>query len=186
MTVKHTLIAALLASATLVSGAAQAEDTYIGANIGRSNIKAQVAGFSSISESTVGGKLVGGIRITPMMGLELGYAVLGEGRIQGAGAEVSGRPRSLYLAMTASRPLTDRISLVGKLGVNRTTTTVSGNMIEEFKYSKSSAMFGISGEYALSKSLTLVAEYDNFRNVIHENPLKVKGDLLSFGVRYWY
>jgi OOP family OmpA-OmpF porin len=133
---KKLLMAGAL-SAAFVAAPALAQ-TYIGGGIGKSDTDTQENSW----------KVYGGYQFTPTWGLELGYTDLGNYR----GAEVE----SWSLAGTATLPLNQNWSLLGKLGFAR------NNAETPSASQKSSTLAGVGVGYALNQNLGLRLEYEDY------------------------
>lgn len=121
---------ALMATPALAQG-------YLGVGIGEAN--------TNTNENSW--KLFGGYQFTPMWGVELGYTDLGSYR----GSDIE----SWYLAATGTLPLSDRWSLIGKLGgaSNRSKFQNASN--------HSDLLAGVGVAYAINKNLDVRLEYED-------------------------
>ena len=163
-----------------------AGNAYIGGSVGRAEQKLSVEGMS-ISDTDTGYKLVGGYQITPAVGVEAGYAVLGESNVTADGDSLGAEPKSFYVAVTGTLPLSPVASAFVKLGAARTKTTLYTSFMgdfESYKNTETSVVAGIGASYALSKQVAVVAEYEHFGKVAKEDGASLKADLLSVGVRF--
>lgn len=133
---KMLLIAAAV-SASLAAAPAAAE-MYVGAGIGRSHTDTDEDSW----------KLYLGYQINPTWGVELGYTDLGEYR----GADVV----SWSVAGTATLPIGDRWSLLGKLGVTRNDADFVG------AERKTSTLAGVGVGYAFLPNVGLRLEYEDY------------------------
>jgi OOP family OmpA-OmpF porin len=131
------LLTAVALSATFIAAPAAAE-MYVGGGNGKADTD---AGRSSR-------KLYGGYQFTPTWGVELAYTDLGKYR----GAEVE----SWSLAGTATLPLAEGWTLLGKLGFARNNAEFVG------AEQKSSTLAGVGVGYALNRNLGLRLEYEDF------------------------
>jgi OOP family OmpA-OmpF porin len=111
---------------------------YIGGGVGRSD--------TDSSESSW--KVYGGHQFNPTWGAELGYTDLGNFR----GAEVE----SWSLAGTATLPMSERWSLLAKLGVARNNAEAFGAR------QKTSTLAGVGVSYALNERVGLRLEYEDY------------------------
>lgn len=180
------LVITLIAAA--IAGPAFAGNAYIGGSVGRAEQKLSVEGLS-LSESDTGAKIVGGYQITPAVGVEAGYAVLGESKISAGGDSAGAEPKSVYLAVTGTMPLTPVISGFVKLGAAHTKTTIFASDAwgtYSQKEKDTSVLVGIGASYVINKQVSLVAEYEHFGKIISEDGESLKADLLSVGVRFQF
>jgi OOP family OmpA-OmpF porin len=188
-----------LACAMLSIQVAQAEDTfinpewansawYIGAGIGRSRGSidqdrltrslsangATVTAFST-DERDTGYKLFVGKQLNRYLALELGYFDLGKfsfnSTTSGNGA-FNGEAgfRGANLDLLAQLPLSERLSLLGRVGANyaKASTHFSGNRLNAVtgpnpSERKLNAKAGLGLEYKLSEALALRGEVERYR-----------------------
>ncbi|OFA01955.1 OmpA family protein [Duganella sp. HH101] len=188
-----------LACAMLAMQAAQAEEPfvnpdwansawYLGAGVGRSraNIDQQrltnslqangatVTAFNTDQRDT-GYKLFVGKQLNRYLALELGYFDLGK---FGFDATTSGNGtlngeagfRGANLDLLAQLPLTERLSLLGRVGANyaKTSTHFGGNRLAgvtgpDHSERKLNAKAGLGLEYKLSEALALRGEVERYR-----------------------
>lgn len=183
---KHSIIIAAIA-ALAAPLAAQADNAYIGANVGRAEQKMSVQDVASDKESSTGFKLYGGFDYTKNYGVEVGYVDFRKVEKSALGYGVSSKPESIYVAATGTLPLNEQFSLFGKLGVavNHTKINVwEPGYTGETTKTQTNAMIGVGASFALNKNVSFVAEYENFGKVAKENGDSIKADMLSVGVRY--
>lgn len=180
------LVLTLIAAA--IAAPAFAGNAYIGGSVGRAEQKLSVEGMS-LSDTDTGAKIVGGYQVTPAVGVEAGYAVLGESKISGNGASAGAEPKSFYLAVTGTMPLTPVVNGFVKLGAAHTKTTVFASEPGFFFSSKekdTSVLAGIGASFAINKQMSVVAEYEHFGKILSEDGESLKADLLSVGVRFQF
>lgn len=188
-----------LACAMLSIQVAQAEDTfinpewansawYIGAGIGRSrgsidqdrlarSLSANGASVTAFStdERDTGYKLFVGKQLNRYLALELGYFDLGKfsfnSTTSGNGA-FNGEAgfRGANLDLLAQLPLSERLSLLGRVGANyaKASTHFSGNRLNAVtgpnpSERKLNAKAGLGLEYKLSEALALRGEVERYR-----------------------
>lgn len=180
---KKNILIALIAAAAIAPVAAQAQDTYVGANIGRSEQKLTIDGFGSLKDHDTSFKVYGGYQFNENFGIEGGYADLGKMKLTSGAATASANPRSLYVAATGTMPLAERFALTGKIGAARSRTTLSLTGEADDKMSHSGLMFGVGTSYAITPTVLAVVEYENFGKVIDEDGGSLKASVLSVGVR---
>jgi len=187
---KH-LLAAVIGTTLALPLIAQAEGSYFGANIGRTEQKLSIDGGGSIKDDVTAFKLYGGASINKNFGVELGYVNFGKfekSETDSTGTvSISSKPQAIYFAGTGTLPLNPQFSLFGKVGIsaNRTkvSASVNGSSVSNTE-SGASLMLGVGAAYDLTSKASLVVEYENFGKVYKENGLDVKADLLSVGLRY--
>ncbi len=176
---KTKLIVALIAASAASFAQAQA---YIGANVGRAELKADISGLPSAKDSATAAKLYGGYQFNPTFGVEGGYNYLGKGELNN-GPSISGKPESIYVAGTATVPVNQEFAVFAKVGAarSRTKLNVNGNNFNEYH---NTALIGIGASYALTKDIVGVVEYENFGKIVKDDGGILKANLISFGVRY--
>jgi OOP family OmpA-OmpF porin len=181
---KRIILAAI--AALSVPLAAQAEGAYAGVSAGRAEQKLHIDSIS-LDDSATGYKLYAGYNFLPNVGVEVGYANLGEASVSGNGARASAEPKPAYLAATGTLPVSAEVSVFGKLGVAVTRTklsaTLSGVKLSQSE-NETTPYVGIGASYAFSKNVSVVAEYEYFGKVLKDGSAYLKADLLSAGVRY--
>ncbi len=188
-----------LACAMLAVSSAQAEETfinpdwansawYLGAGVGRSRASidqprltsslqangASVTGFSTDQRDT-GYKLFVGKQINRYLALELGYFDLGQSSFNATttgNGVLNGEAgfRGANLDLLAQLPLSERLSLLGRVGMNyaKASTHFSGNRLAavtgpDHGERKLNAKAGLGLEYKLSEALALRGEVERYR-----------------------
>ncbi|MFC3379408.1 OmpA family protein [Rugamonas sp. CCM 8940] len=161
---------------------------YLGAGVGRSRGTidrqrltdsftangASVTGFNT-DERDTGYKLFVGKQLNRYLALELGYFDLGK---FGFNATTSGNGvlngeagfRGANLDLLGQLPITERLSLLGRVGMNyaKTSTHFSGNRLAavtapDHSERKLNAKAGLGLEYKLSEALALRGEMERYR-----------------------
>lgn len=175
------LIAAVVAAAALAPLASQAQQSYVGVNVGRSELKTE-AGIFGNEETDIGYKAYVGHQFNPTFGIEGGYVWLGEIDTPLSGIVASTKVRSIYLAGTATAPLNAQFSLFGKLGVahHRVEYGVFGDYGDT--ESTNRAFAGVGVAYAFTPTVSGVLEYDHFGRASKDG-FRIKANLLSVGIR---
>jgi OOP family OmpA-OmpF porin len=184
---KKQLFAAVVGAALAFPLFAQAEGAYIGANVGRSEVKLSIDEEGSTKKSDTGYKAYAGYNFTQNFGAEAGYVDFGKVNGNISVVKVEAKSHAFYVAATGTLPLNEQFSLFAKAGVsqNRTKITLSAfNVRESESNNKTSAIFGIGAAYNINKNLSAVAEYENFGKIINADGGDVKADMLSIGLRY--
>lgn len=127
-----------------------AADTYVGVNVGRNQ-----TGYSGIDSST-GFGVLGGASVGENFAVEATYNNLGDANIPGSTVKLSG---SLITgAVVGSLPVTDELSLLGKLGYAISSVSTPGNSV-----SRGDIIYGIGAQYSVSKTVALRVNYDFFK-----------------------
>lgn len=165
---------------------AMAGDAYVGGALGRSEQKLSV-GDVSMSDTDVSYKMFSGYQFTSMFGAEIGYTKIGRSVIEQAGMRATIEPSSLYLAATATWPVTADLSVYGKLGVARTHSklkAVYGADTETDSDNRTTAMFGLGASFPLTPNVSIFGEYENFGKILKDDDASLKADTFSVGLRY--
>jgi OOP family OmpA-OmpF porin len=180
---KNKLICAWMLTAGLAASGAQAQQSYVGASVGETDQKLRVSGVGSLDDQDTAFKLVTGYRYDQHFGIEAGYVHHGEGEIGAAGLRVTSRPRSLYLAATATLPLPNQFSLFGKLGASYNRTKFNATGSPEEKENKTTLLIGIGAAYAFTPAISGVVEYEHFGKLADEDGVDLKARTWTIGVR---
>ena len=182
---KTSLISAVLAAAALFPIAAQAgERNYVGGNIGAAETKYTVDGFDYRTAKETGAKAYYGHRFTPMWGIETGVATMGKEKQGSGGFTASLEPSALYVAATGTWSFGRVFALTAKAGVSYNKITVKTSFEGDDSDDTVSPMIGIGGIFKLSDKVSLVVEHEYFGDMIKEDDVKVRSQMLSAGVRF--
>ena len=201
---------ALAGFATVCSTSVLAQSApgwYVGGSLGptRANfnndaINSQFvgSGFTVNSTSTdnksTGGKLFGGYQFSPNFAVEGGYFDLGRFNYSGitSGGNYSGttRARGLNLDLVGTLPLTDRFSLLGRVGAAYAQTRdnfASTGFVPANTFNRSNnstnVKFGVGIQYAITEALALRGELERYRI---NDPIRNRSnvDMASIGLIY--
>lgn len=163
---KKTLLAALLGAALAAPFAAQAGDSYVGVNLGRTTYK-DFTDYGSQTATAV--SLTYGFALQPGLDVEFGYIHHGEAsKTIGVGPDrTSGKARadSLYAAGVGKYALTDAFGIHGKLGLAVTRGEIEeSSATERFSGSDTrlNPMFGLGVSYQFTKEFSAVVDYTYF------------------------
>ena len=184
---KHLIIAMIAALAAPL--AAHAENSYIGASVGSAKQEINVEGYG-FNETATAFKLYGGYKLDQHFGVEAGLADLGKAEKSGNGASVSSEPTSLYLAVTATLPLNEQFSLIGKAGAVRPHVKLTASAFgstDSGSGNSTSAYASVGAAYVLNPKVSFVAEYEYFDKIAKadgDDNSNIKASMLSVGVRY--
>ncbi len=162
--------------------AAQAADPYFGMQIGRAHQQMDFGPFSEAEDSTAF-KIVTGLRFANILGAEAGFVQHGVAEMPLSGTIMTLRPRSVYLAATATVPLSTQYALLGKLGVSYHRTGLSNFGGNTRSRSATTPMAGIGIAYLFTPAVSGVLEYEHFGKVVDDCCLTVKSNVLSLGLR---
>ncbi|SFV12890.1 outer membrane beta-barrel protein [Pseudoduganella namucuonensis] len=179
---KRKLIVALCTALGLAPVAAYAEDTYAGINLGRAKQKVDASILSS-SDDTTAVKVYTGYRYDGVFGVEAGYVQHGRASLPLSGTILTAKPRSLYVAGTATAPLTQQLAAFGKLGASFNRAKFTNFGANGRSESKTTALIGAGLTYAVTPVVSGVLEYEHFGKVVDEGALNLKSRIISAGVR---
>ncbi len=180
---KKNLLIALFAAAAVAPFAAQAQ-AYVGGSVGYAEQKLVIPGVGSLKENDTSYKLFGGYMLNKNIGVEAGFGDLGTVSITGDGETVTSNPKMFFAAFTGVVPVSNMISVTGKVGFARTNTTLTvvGEGSEKMKHT--SPLLGVGVSFAVTPKISVVAEYEHFFNIVAEGEGKLKANALSAGVRF--
>lgn len=181
---KNNLLIALIAVAGLAPFAAQAQQSYVGINIGRSEQKLSADGFGSASDNGGGFRLSAGAAFNQYFGIEAGFVKQASIDVDlGDGDVVYSKPKTLYLAATGTIPMGARFALTGKVGAawNRTDFG-QGNAYESHR--ETAPMAGVGATFAFTPDILGVVEYEHYGHIFKEDGVKIEGSMFSVGVRF--
>ena len=186
---------------------AQVSPWYVGGSLGptRANfnndaINSQFVGqgftvnSSSTENRSTGGKLFGGYQLNPNFAIEGGFFDLGRFNYSGTttGGNYSGttRARGLNLDLVGTLPLTDRFSVLGRVGAayaqtrdNFSSTSFVPPSTANNNRNETGVKFGVGLQYALTDALSLRAELERYRI---SDPIRNRSnvDMASIGLVY--
>jgi OOP family OmpA-OmpF porin len=175
---QHKLASIAAAAATvvvmasgLVSTAAHAQSTYLGANIGSQSFPSTINGLDA-SGAGVSGSIYGGYKFSPNFAIEAGVTELGK-TSNSAGQIDSYGP---YVDLVGIAPLNEQWSLLGSVGIARTNVNTSlgddqGNTLK----------LGLGAEYALTKTVSLRGQWSRYQ--LNAFGLSPNVDQYTIGVR---
>jgi OOP family OmpA-OmpF porin len=182
----------------LAAGGAWSQDSgpYIGASIGRSEMKNTCEGVAITCDKTdKAWKIFGGYQFNRNLGAELGYTDLGETKASGlqGGVAVNGNvsAKAWELVGVGSMPLMRELSLYAKLGAYHATTDSNASAaVTGFSSSGSAsntntgltAGFGV--QVTVLRNLAARAEWQKYKSVGGSNTGKTDIDVLSAAVLY--
>ena len=182
---KQTIFFAMIA-ALAAPIAAQAQNAYVGGNVGRAEQKVEVSGLS-FKENDTGFKLYGGYNFTKNVGIEGGFVDMGDAKRSGNGASISSKAQSIYVAATGTLPLNEQFALFGKAGVATTHVKLNGSAPGYSAHAsdnQASPFVGVGASFALNNKVSFVAEYEYFGKIAKDGDDSIKANLFSAGVRY--
>jgi OmpA-OmpF porin, OOP family len=169
-------ILALLTSATAfgaVATAHAADNTpYIGVGAVSSEHRYNLANDTSSGDrksTEWGGKIYGGVQISPTWAVEAGYTDFGKSsygyNVGAATGRVESDAKSFYLAGKGSYPINQQFSLFGKLGVAHNKNDVTGTGLAagyNGDSSRNSLYASVGAEYAFNEKVSATLEYEHY------------------------
>ena len=148
---------------------------------------------SSTDNSSTGGKLFGGYQLSPNFAVEGGYFDLGRFNYSGvtSGGTYNGNTRShgLNLDLVGKLPVTDRLSVLGRVGAAYAKTTDSSSSTfappatANRSRSETYAKYGVGLEYAITDALSLRGELERYHR-INDQIRRGNVDMASIGLVY--
>ncbi|USX26278.1 porin family protein [Oxalobacteraceae bacterium OTU3CINTB1] len=184
-----------LVLAPALAPSAQAEDLYLGANIG-SRIDGYVnernGGVTTRHDAATHQRRVGvfaGYVLTPVWALETGYQGFGgstDYELAGGRMEVS--TQMAYLALRSTWRLGDDWSLYGKSGVaqGRLKVDLTGGGTSEARTAhKNGAYLGVGAAWRVAGDVSLQLEFEHTSKIKYEG-LTAKMNKLSLGARFGF
>ena len=149
---------------------------------------------TSTNNRSTGGKLFSGYQFTPNFALEGGYFDLGRFNYSGVttGGTYNGdtRARGLNLDLVGTLPLSDRFSVLGRVGAAYAQTRdnfATGGFVPANTFNRSrndtNVKFGVGLQYAITEALSLRAELERYRI---NDPIRNRSnvDMASIGLVY--
>lgn len=178
---------AVAALALAATASVQAADWYVGGSVGRSDYKIDTTGATTADTKDTGYKLFAGARLSPNLAVEGGYANLGKASASQGTTSGSVKLDAVYLDAVGILPLSPQWDLFGRLGVSSSNLKIAGTVGTTSATDSDrsvQAHYGIGGQFNVSKTLAVRAEWERFRGKYAKNGVNEKGDvdLLSIGV----
>ena len=152
---------------------------YVGGNAGRSDF-GSCPGFASCDTKDTGFRLYGGYQFNPWLGVELGYAHLGETTASVAGNSASIKASGWTAQAVGSFPVINRVAVFGKLGAIHGESK-TGGAFGSRKDIGTNLAYGLGVRYAVTNTLDVTGEWERLR---FDGPGGSNDvDLLSVGIR---
>ncbi len=147
------LVAVALVAGSLGTIAAPTDGLYAGASLGTSQYPDTVNGVTG-NGSDISGKVYGGYQVNPNFAVELGVAKLGD--VSSSSGQMNGR--SEFLDAVGTLPLSDKWSLLGRVGVahvdlNTSLGNDSGNGLK----------VGMGVQYSLTSKVAIRGEWERYQ-----------------------
>lgn len=172
---------ALAAPAALAQ--AKAPAWYVGGSLGEANISDIncPAGFTCDDKDTAW-RIFGGYQINRTFAAEMGLSDLGEfGRNNGP-IVLPIESQAWDLVGVASWPLTNQLSIYGKLGLYYADTKANSNIGASSDETNTDLTFGAGVQYDFTRQVGMRAEWQRYSDVGGGNIGKSDVDVLSLGV----
>lgn len=188
------IVIALIASAAAV-GAAQAQSleanagrAYVGVGVASAEHDFKLPGAANVDGDgwKSSGKIFGGYEFDRTWGVEAGYM---DQRKSHANYTLNGEPgrieasgQSYYLAGKATAPLSEQVSLYGKLGVVRNETELRSADIAYNRDENKTGAYGALGvQYNFTRDWAGIAEYERYGA---NKDVGAKADVFTIGAKY--
>jgi opacity protein-like surface antigen len=183
------LIFAMIAAATTM-GAAQAAGPgpYVGVGIASADHSYKLPG--TVGGDTDGykasGKIFGGYDFDQRFGVEVGYTDFRTSShnytLNGVNGRAESEGDSFYVAGKATHPITEQVSLFGKLGAARNKSDLSStNGVFNRSESKTELYGALGVQYNLNQKVALTAEYERYGK---SKDFGAKADVLTVAAKY--
>lgn len=180
-------------SALIFSGAAFAEDGgfYGAADIGQSTL-GNPPGMNTSTGTAF--RIGGGYKINENFAVEAGYTDFGSSDATLLGLSIAKITASgLGVAAVATLPLSEAFSLTGKVGVSSIKATATPSPLIAAlggitsSQTNNNANFGVGAKFAVSPSIALRAQYEDFGSVkTVANGANMKLSIISVGVTFGF
>lgn len=176
------MITGALAVLTIAPGVAHADGNfYLGGSVGSASLDEQFDGFDVNTDSTAF-RLVAGWQFNDYFSLEGGYHSFGkfEQRFPNDGTplNISLRADGFTLGATGTIPLADRLALYGRVGSFFWDGNAEINNMTQARPEDTNLFFGAGVKYALTESLSLVADWSDYQLE------DTSSDVLSLGLTF--
>ena len=139
---------------------------YAGFGFGQSRYRNPVPATVSANTRTEGWKVYTGYQFNKYLGVEGGYANLNDMTAHTATTMVNTNSNAWILAAIGSYPLTDKFSVIGKLGaayvLTSTNTRVGAALSQRTGDDNYQPYYGVGVKYALLDNVDLRAEWERF------------------------
>ncbi len=179
---KKILSVALLSA---LSTTAMAEGLYAAIDVGQSTNKDVCVGVPagvSCNESGTAFRFGGGYQFTPNLGVEVNYGLLASSKASDGVTSAEVKPTALQVAATGTFPIADAFSLIGKLGIARTSADFSATGFTSTSTTSTKLAYGIGAQYDLSKTIGVRAQYESLGEIADPNAVTTyKTSMISAG-----
>jgi OOP family OmpA-OmpF porin len=165
------LIAAAMVTGGLCAIAAPVNGIYAGASLGVASYPDNINGVTGDGSAT-SGKIFAGYQVNPNFAVEAGIAELGG--ISNASGQIDAQSR--YLDAVGTLPMSEKWSLLGRVGVAQTNVNTSlGND------SGTGLKFGLGAQYALTNNVAIRGEWERYQTSVFGDTPNV--DQYTVGVK---
>jgi len=182
-TVRSASTAIILAFSLLPMAALADGGIYVGASIGSANLDDDFDGLTINTDST-SFRILGGWRFNENFSIEAGYHDFGdfEQQIDIGGSLVTvGLSADGYtLGVAGALPVTDRISLIGRLGMFFWDGAAEINNVSQATPEDSNLYFSGGASYALTERFSLVGDWSRY------DLDDTQSNVISAGFRYQF
>ncbi len=155
------IIAIAALSAALTTSAFAADNTvYATVGLGSANFQNNSLGFPNPGKFDVGL----GYSFSPTLAAELSYHTFGDSTLVNAitGVSVTIKSSSLTIGVVGSYPISEQVSLLGKIGLASNKAEASSNTGFSSSVSKTSMYYALGGEYNINQKYAVRAQYEDF------------------------
>ncbi|MDC8759068.1 outer membrane beta-barrel protein [Janthinobacterium fluminis] len=184
---KKQFIVALIGAAFAFPIAAQADNTYVGVNVGRGEQKISIPVVSG-KETKTSYKLYGGYNFDKNFGVEGGYVDFGKAKFTNKTYSSEAKSKAFYVAATGTLPVSDEFGVFAKVGLSANRVSYDfkdTGMRGSSSANRSSLIFGLGASYNVTKEIAIVAEYENFGKIAKgDGGGDIKANTFSAGLRY--
>ena len=184
------IIFALIAGATVVSGAAMAQSSkpYVGVAVASSNHSFDVGGATNTDPAgwKPSAKIFGGVDFDKTFGIEAGYTDVrkADNTFTMGGTNYTGTTdgHRAYVAGKATMPINEQFSVYGKLGAGYTKTRLSTAAPGlSGTDSKTELYAGVGGQFNVTDNTALVLEYERYGK---SKDVGAKADVITAGAKF--
>ena len=150
---KKILVVAALATVVATPAIAADAGFYLGGSVGQSNTKLDNTSLTKKTDTSFA--LLGGINVSQNLAVEVQYSDMGKVSYSGGSVELS----ALSVTAVVSAPVNTDVSIFGKLGIAK---TYAKEIASGIKANRSTATFGLGGQYNLDSNLGVRLGWDRY------------------------
>ena len=185
------LIFALIAGSAVMT-AAQAQTItprpYVGVGVSGADREYNVPGATMVDNDgyRFSGKIFGGAELNENFGVEAGYTDFrkagGSYNVGGVNTSTDADGYAAYIAGKATKPLSDKVAVYGKLGMTHTKAEQESATAGLNRKVSDNGVYGALGvQYNVNQQVALIAEYERFGKKQDFGP---KPDVITLGAKY--